>query len=334
MTTGTAKRRRTGFTMADALGRALDQALAEDERTMLIGEDVGRLGGVFRLTAGLQDKYGAERVVDSPLAEAGLVGTAVGLALNGMRPVVEIQFDGFIFPALNQICAHVARLPLRMSDDGVVPMTIRMPVGGRIRASELHSESPETYFAHTPDLQVVACSTPDTARALLLAAIRADEPYVVLEPKRLYRRGRIEPADEVAEVDPTKARLLKPGDDALLISYGPLIDVALAAADEVEREAGASIAVLDLVSLAPLDEATILAEATRTGRVVAAGEGIRRCSITSEVVALLATEAYGALRTAPRAVTAPNRPYPPAHREDEFLPHAHHITAALREVLT
>jgi pyruvate dehydrogenase E1 component beta subunit len=215
-----------------------------------------------------------------------------------------------------------------------MPMTIRMPVGGRIRASELHSESPETYFAHTPDLHVVACSTPDTAHALLLEAIRSDEPYIVLEPKRLYRRGRIEPEDEVAEVDPTRARMLREGGDALLISYGPLIDVALAAADEVEREDGVKIGVLDLVSLAPLDEATILAEATKTGRVVVAHEGIRRCSITSEVTSLLATEAFGALKTAPRAVTAPNRPYPPAHMEDEFLPHTHHITAALREVLT
>jgi 2-oxoisovalerate dehydrogenase E1 component beta subunit len=333
MTTEAPRRRRTGFTMAEAIGRALDQALADDDRTMIIGEDVGRLGGVFRLTAGLQEKYGAERVVDSPLAEAGLVGTAVGLALNGMRPVVEIQFDGFIFPALNQICTHVARLPLRMSDEGIVPMTIRMPVGGRIRASELHSESPETYFAHTPDLHVVACSIPETAKALVLAAIRADEPYIVLEPKRLYRRGRVEPENEIADVDPTRARLLSEGTDALLVSYGPLIDVALAAAEEVEREDGVSIGVLDLVSLAPLDHDTILAEATRSGRVVVAGEGIRRCSITSEVISLLATEAFGVLQAAPRAVTAPNRPYPPAHQEDEFLPHAHHITAALREVL-
>ena len=330
--TQTRRRRRTGFTMADALQRALDQALGEDETTLLMGEDVGRLGGVFRISAGLQDKYGAERVIDSPLAEAGLVGTGVGLALNGMRPIIEVQFDGFIFPALNQICTHVARLPLRLGDDGVMPMTIRMPVGGRIRASELHSESPESYFAYTPDLRVVAASTPDTARALLLAAIRSDAPYIFLEPKRLYRRGRIEPEDEIETVDPGRARLLRDGDDALLISYGPMIDIALAAADEL-REEGHAVGVLDLVSLAPLDVETILGQAARSGRVVVTSESIRRCSISSEVVSLLATDGFGVLQVPPRLVTAPNRPYPPAHVEDEFLPHTHHISAALREVL-
>jgi pyruvate dehydrogenase E1 component beta subunit len=334
MSTATPPRRttRTGFTMADALHRALDDALTEDPTAMIIGEDVGLLGGVFRLTDGLQAKHGAERVVDSPLAEAGLVGTGVGLALNGMRPIIEIQFDGFIFPALNQINTHVARIPARLNDKNAMPMTIRMPVGGRIRATELHSESPETFFAHSPDLNVLAASTPDTARALLLAAIRSDEPYIFLEPKRLYRRGRIEPEAEIAEVDPTKARLLRDGGDALLIVYGPMVDIALQAAEALAAE-NIQVAVLDLVSLAPLDEATVLEQAARSGRVVMAAESIRRCSIASDVVALIATEGFASLKTAPRQLNSPNRPYPPAHEEDQHLPGVEDIITALREVL-
>jgi 2-oxoisovalerate dehydrogenase E1 component beta subunit len=323
--------KRRGATMADGIHAALDAALAEDPTVMLVGEDIGRLGGVFRLTDGLQARYGTDRVVDSPLAEAGLVGTGVGLALNGFRPVIEIQFDGFIFPALNQICTHVARFPRRIGEPGAMPMTIRLPVGGRIRATELHSESPETYFAHTPDLRVVAASTPDTAQALLTAAIRADEPYIFLEPKRMYRRGRVEPEDVVTDVDPSKARLVREGGDLLLISYGPMLDVVLAAADDLADE-GIEARVLDLVSLAPLDFETILSHAAELGRIVVVGEGIRRCSIASEVVATIASEGFKSLRAAPAIVTAPNRPYPPAQVEDEYLPSRDDVAQAAREV--
>lgn len=329
--TATSTRARSGATLADGIQRALDEALAEDPRTLIVGEDVGRLGGVFRITAGLHDKYGGDRVIDSPLAEAGLVGTGIGLALNGFRPIIEIQFDGFVFPALNQICTHLARMPLRVKDPDLLPVTIRFPMGGRIRASELHSESPETYFAHSPDLRVVAASTPDTVRALLLAAIRSDEPFVFLEPKRLYRRYRVAPEDEVAEVDPGRARLLRDGGDALLVVYGPMVDIGLQAA-EAAAEHGIEVAVLDLVSLAPLDEATLLEQAARSGRVVVASESIRRCSISSEVVSLLATEGFGALKAAPRLLTAPNRPYPPAHEEDAHLPSLDAIVNAIQEV--
>jgi 2-oxoisovalerate dehydrogenase E1 component beta subunit len=314
--------------MADAINRALDEALATDATTMVIGEDVGLLGGVFRITVGLQEKYGADRVVDSPLAEAGLASAAVGLALNGRRPLLEIQFDGFIYPALNEICTQIAKIPARLGDAAAMPITIRVPCGGRIRAPEHHSESPEAYFAHTPDLHVVAAADPRIARSLLLGAIRSDEPYVFLEAKRLYRRERIEAADEV-EVDPTKARLVRDGEDALIVTYGPMLDQALLAHEDLAAE-GISAAVLDLVSLAPLDEVTLLEQAGRTGRVVVTAESIGRCSVGATVVSTLATKAFDDLRTAPRLVVAPDRPYPPAQREEEYLPSRGGVADAVR----
>jgi 2-oxoisovalerate dehydrogenase E1 component beta subunit len=323
---------RSGFTMADALGRALDEALDEDPSTIVMGEDVGRLGGVFRITDGLQEKYGPSRVVDTPLAEAGLVGTAIGLALNGVRPIVEIQFDGFIFPALNQICTHMAKLPARIGRADALPMVIRVPVGGRIRASELHSESPEAYFAHTPDLRVIAASRPETARGLLLAAIRSEEPFIFLEPKRLYRRQRIESSDEILDVNPGRARVVCEGDDALIVTYGPGLDVALGVSNSFAAD-GIGVAVLDLVSLAPIDEGTLFEHVSRSGRMVVFAEAVQRCSVASEVVALAATRCFRELVCAPKLVTSPNRPYPPADFEDSYLPGANDLTAAVRELL-
>jgi len=326
------KRKRPGFTMADAINRAMDEALGEDPTTMLIGEDVGKLGGVFRISVGLQNKYGAERVVDTPLAEAGFSGAAVGLALNGMRPIVEIQFDGFIYPALNEIFTQVAKIPQRLGDPGVMPVTFRVPCGGRIRAPELHSESPEAYFAHTPDLHVVAAGDPRNARALLRAAIRSDEPYVFLESKRLYRRERIEPEDEVAELDPTKVRRIGDGEDLVIFTYGPMIDYAKAAAKALAYE-GIGAVVVDLVSLAPLDEEGILEAAGASGRVLVAAESIERCSVAATVVSLLATKAFDSLRAAPRLVSAPNRPYPPARQEDDYLPSHDDLLSAARSLV-
>jgi pyruvate dehydrogenase E1 component beta subunit len=321
-----------GFTLADGINRALDEILAADETALIMGEDVGAVGGVFRITRGLHDTYGADRVVDTPLAEAGLVGTAVGLALNGFRPIVEIQFDGFIFPAMNEICCHVARFPARLDHAEGLPLTIRIPVGGRISAAELHSESPETYFAHTPDLRVVAASTPDTAGALLRAVHASDDPCIYLEPKRLYRRTRIPAADEIAHVDPWRARVLRAGDDATIVTYGPCVPDALEAADVLAAE-GHEVGVLDLVCLAPIDEETLLEMVSATGRLVVVTEAVERCSIASEVIARVATQAYDKLRAAPRSVAAPNHPPPASTAEDVYFPNATSVVAATREVI-
>lgn len=328
MTTSRADR----LTMADAITRALAEELAADERVLVMGEDVGALGGVFRITAGLQDRFGEQRVFDTPLAEAGLIGTAIGLALSGLRPVVEIQFDGFLYPAINQVVAHLARLPARLEEPDALPVTVRLPVGGRIRAAEMHSESPETFLVHSPDLRVVAASIPETAGALLRAAIRSDQPTFYLEPKRQYRRRRIAERDVIAEVDPTAARRVRTGDGPVIIAYGPGLDLALDAADALASE-GVEASVLDLVSLAPLDTETILEAVAAAGQVVVVTEAPQPCSVGSEVVALIATQAFASLRAAPRLVASPARPYPVADQEGDFFPTVSKVVAAVKEVL-
>lgn len=323
---------REGTNMGDAINRALAQALEEDDRTLVMGEDVGRLGGVFRITRGLRDRFGAGRVVDTPLSEAGIVGTAIGMALNGLRPIVEIQFDGFLYPALNQICCHMAKYPARVGEPGALPMVLRLPVGGRIHGSEFHSESPEAYLAHTPELRVVAASRPETAGALLLAAVRSDAPYVYLEPKRLYRRGRVPMSSVVGEVDPGRAVVLRPGTDLSLITYGPSVPLALEAADVLESE-GVAAEVLDLVSLAPLDVEALLSSVRRTGRAVALTESVRRCSVASEVAATVASEGFSDLRAPVGLVTAPDLPPVAAAHEGSYFPSVEAVVAAAREVM-
>jgi 2-oxoisovalerate dehydrogenase E1 component beta subunit len=315
--------------LAGALNSGLRRAMVEDPRVVVMGEDVGRLGGVFRITAGLQKEFGDERVFDSPLAEAGLVGVAVGMALGGYRPVVEIQFDGFIYPALNQICCHVARMPERLGGSVDLPIVIRVPVGGRIGATELHAESPEAYFAHTPDLRVVAASDPATAEALLMDAIRDPRPCIFLEPKRMYHRARV-PAESVVEsIEPDTARLVRPGSDVLLVSYGPAMDLALEAADSVAPEV--ETAVLDLVTLAPPDVASVVRHLQQTrGRMVVVTESIRRCSVAGDLVSRIATDHWPLLDRAPIVLSAPDRPYPAALFEYDYIPKAEAVAAALR----
>ena len=332
MSGGRKERRTATVNMVDVLQSALAQALEEDPRTLIIGEDVGTLGGVFRVTAGLKDRFGPERVVDSPLAEAGLMGVSVGLALNGFRPIVEIQFDGFVFPALNQLLCHVATMPTRLEDPSLLPMVIRIPVGGRIRAGELHGESPETYFVHRPELRVVAASTAETAGALLLAAVLGGEPGARHEPKPMYRNSRIDPAAEQRDVPLDRARLCREGGDALVVAYGPTVDLAEEVSDAL-RDDGVAVAVLDLVSLAPLDVGTVLDAVASTGRVVVVTEAVRRCSLASEVASLAAEQCFDKLKAAPLVVSSETRPYPPADVEEGFFPDHEKLTAAVRRVL-
>ena len=319
-----------GITLADAITEALDGALADDSRVLVLGEDVGRLGGVFRITRGLQAKYGETRVMDTPASEAALVGTAIGMALAGLRPVVEIQFDGFIFPAMNQICCHLARYMGRAKTD--LPVVIRVPVGGRFQAAELHAENPETYFVHTPELRVVAASEVATAGALLRAAIDSNGPCIYLEPKRFYRTERILAADQVAVVDMERARIVLTGQDATIITYGPSVSLARTAAMTL-RDEELAIGVVDLVSLAPLDVETILEVTRSTGRIVILTEAIQRCSVASEVTALIATSAFTALRVAPVIVASPNLPPPPAAHHDSFFPSLADVIEGVRRVL-
>ena len=320
-----------GFNLGEAITRGLEQALEEDERVLLFGEDVGRLGGVFRITRGLQDKFGSDRVFDTPLSEAGIVGMSVGLALNGFQPIVEIQFDGFVFPAMNQICAHVARYAERVGEDDALPIVIRLPVGGRFGGIELHSENPEAYFCHTPNLRVVAASQAETAQALMVAATRVAEPVMFLEPKRLYRRGRVHDDARITEVAVDEARTVREGNDVLIVTYGPSVPFALDAAQTVAEE-GLSVAVLDLVSLAPIDEEAVLKAAAAAHRVLVLSESIRRCSVASEIAALISTELFSELERPVKVMTSPNAPTPLAVHEHNYYPQPHEIVAAVKEL--
>lgn len=311
----------TTMTMAKALNAGLARALDDDDRVVLLGEDIGSLGGVFRVTDGLQARFGAHRVVDTPLSEAGIVGTAVGLAYRGYRPVVEIQFDGFVYPAFDQIVAQVAKLHYRSLGRVRMPLVIRIPFGGGIGAAEHHSESPEAYFAHTAGLRVVACSSPADAFTMIRQAVACDDPVVFLEPKRRYHaRGEVDETANPADARPMGvATVVQPGTDATLVAYGGLVTVARDAAVAAAEE-GVSIEVIDLRSLAPLDLGTVEASVRRTGRLVVAHEAGEQGGIGAELVARVAESCFEYLESAPVRVTGHDIPYPPARLERHHLP--------------
>ncbi|WP_105565280.1 alpha-ketoacid dehydrogenase subunit beta [Microbacterium halophytorum] len=305
------------LTLAKAIGRALGDALAADDRVVLMGEDIGRLGGVFRVTDGLQERFGTARVIDSPLAESAIVGTAVGMAYRGYRPVVEIQFDGFVYPAFDQIVAQVARLHYRTRGVVRMPLTIRIPYGGRIGSVEHHAESPESYFAHTPGLRVVTASTPQEAYSTMRAAVTSDDPVVFFEPKaRYWDKGDVD-TGRIAGLD--DAAVLARGRDVTVACYGPavrtVLDAALAAADE-----GIEIEVIDLRSISPLDIDAVVESVSRTGRLVVVHEAPAEASVASELIASVVERAFDALRAAPERVTAYDTPYPPSALEADYLP--------------
>ena len=317
--------------LVQAVNDALHAELARDPSVLVMGEDVGRAGGVFRATAGLLERFGPDRCIDTPLSEAGILGTAVGLCMEGWRPVCEMQYDAFSYPSLDQLITHVGRYRWRTRGAMEFPITIRMPYGGGVRAPELHDDSPETYYAHAPGIKVAVPSTPADAKGLLAAAIRDPDPVVVLEPKLVYRTAR-GPVPEGEHVVPLgRARVAREGGDATLVAWGAMVPLCERAAAALAGEA--SVGVLDLRTLKPLDEQAILAAATATGRVVVVQEAPRTCGIASEVAALLAERAILDLQGPVLRVTGYDVPYPYWQLEDAYMPSVARVTDAVRQLL-
>lgn len=324
----------TQLTMGKALGAGLAQAMADDDRVLVMGEDIGRLGGVFRITDGLLDRFGASRVVDTPLAESGIMGTAVGLAFRGYRPVVEIQFDGFVYPAFDQIVCQVAKLHYRTRGNVKMPITIRIPWAGGVGAAEHHSESPEAYFVHTAGLRVVAVSNPQDAYTMLRQAIACDDPVVFFEPKRLYHtKGEVDLDADVADAAPMGvARVVREGSDVTVLTYGAQVSTALDAAIAAEDE-GVSLEVIDLRSLSPVDYRTVTASVRKTGRVVVTHEAAREAGLGAELIASITEKCFHYLESAPVRVTGHDIPYPPAKLEKFHIPDLDRILDAVDRVL-
>ncbi len=309
----------TSMTFGKAITAGLRRAMEKDPKVLVMGEDVGRLGGVFRITDGLQKDFGPARVVDTPLAESGIMGTAVGLAFRGYRPVVEIQFDGFIYPAFDQIVSQVAKMHYRTRGAVNLPLTIRVPFGGGIGSPEHHSESPEAYFTHTSGLRVISVSNPQDAYTMIQQAIASEDPVLYFEPKRRYHvKGEVNETAE-PELPMGTARVVTGGTDVTLVTYGPLVptarDAAIAASDE-----GVSVEVIDLRSLAPIDFATVEASVRKTGRLVITHEAAQSGGLGAEIAASITERCFNYLEHAPVRVTGFDIPYPPARLESHHLP--------------
>jgi 2-oxoisovalerate dehydrogenase E1 component subunit beta len=313
------------MSLGKALNAGLRQAMERDPKVVLMGEDIGKLGGVFRVTEGLQRDFGERRVIDTPLAESGVIGTAVGLAMRGYRPVCEIQFDGFVYPAFDQIVSQVAKLRYRNEGRVAMPMTIRVPYGGGIGAVEHHSESPEAYFAHTAGLRVVTPSSPGDGHRMIQQAIASDDPVVFFEPKRRYwEKGEVDDAGPATEMPLHRARVVVTGSDATVAAYGPMVATALDAARIGEAE-GTSIEVIDLRSLSPIDFDTIEASVRKTGRLVVAHEASVFCGLGAEIAARVSERCFYHLESPVRRVGGFATPYPPSRMERHFLPDADRI---------
>ena len=307
------------WTLAKALNAGLRRAMEDDPKVLIMGEDVGKLGGVFRITDGLQKDFGEDRVMDSPLAESGIVGTAVGLALRGYRPVVEIQFDGFVYPAYDQIVCQVAKFHFRSSGHQLMPMVIRIPFGGGIGAVEHHSESPEAQFAHTPGLKVVACSNPVDGYWMIQQAIASDDPVIFLEPKRQYHGEKADVDTSATPVPLFSSQVVRPGTEVTLIGYGPTIGTCQRAAAAAQAE-GRSIEVIDLRTLSPLDLGPVFESVRRTGRAVVVHEAHVNLGMGAEVAARVSEECFYSLEAPVLRVGGFDTPYPPSRIEEHFLP--------------
>ena len=320
------------LTIAKAITAGLTRAMEDNPKVMLMGEDIGSLGGVYRVTEGLKARFGAHRVLDSPLGEAGIVGTAVGLAQRGYRPVCEIQFDGFTFPAFNQITTQVAKIHARSEGKLKLPMTIRIPYGGVIGSVEHHSESPEALYAHTAGLRIITPSNAHDAYWMEQQAIASDDPVIIFEPKRRYwLKGEV---DETAEpTDPFSASVIREGEDATVVAWGPLVPVALAAANAAEED-GRSVEVIDLRSISPIDFDTLTASVRKTGRLVIAHEAPTFGGLGGEIAARVTEQAFYSLEAPMLRVGAFHMPYPPAAVEEHYVPDLDRVLDALDRSFT
>ena len=305
-------------TLGKSITNGLRKAMEADPKVVLIGEDIGKLGGVFRITEGLQKDFGEQRVIDTPLAESGIVGTAVGLAMRGYRPVCEIQFDGFVYPAYDQIVSQVAKMHARSRGDVPMPVVIRIPYGGGIGAVEHHSESPEAYFAHTAGLRVVTPSNPVDGYWMIQQAIACEDPVVFLEPKRRYwEKAEVDPA---LDPDPLfAARVVRPGRDATVVCYGPMVRTCLEAATAAEEE-GRSLEIIDLRSLSPLDLDPVYDSVRRTGHCIVVSEAPTNVSLAAEIAARVTERVFYSLEAPVLRVGGYDIPYPPSRLEDHYLP--------------
>jgi 2-oxoisovalerate dehydrogenase E1 component subunit beta len=331
------------LTMVEGLNLALRQAMSGDDRVVVMGEDVAQTGGVFRVTAGLLKEFGEERVIDTPLAEAGIVGTAIGMAVYGLLPVVEIQFDVFVYPGFEQIVVHAARYAWRTKGEVPASIVVRIPFGGGVRAPELHSDSPEALFAHVPGLKVVCPTTPRDARDMMLAAIEDPDPVIFMEPKRIYRAGRQEVPEELpfdlsnghkerGELL-SSARIAREGHDLAIITYGPTVPLCLETADRLEEERGIQSCVVDLRSLYPLDVDAIVGSASDCGRVLVVHEAPRTAGIGAEVSSLIHERAMLDLHAPVMRVTGFDVPFPQFANEDDYLPSVDRILVGALSVL-
>lgn len=319
--------------MIQALNDALKVEMRRDSRVVIMGEDVGKLGGVFRVSLDLLKEFGPDRVIDTPLSEGGIIGTAIGMALYGLRPVPEIQFSDFIFPAFDQIVNELAKYRYRSGGQYPCPLTIRTPVGGGIRGGHYHSQSPEALFIHTPGLKVVIPSNPYDAKGMLLSSIRDEDPVMFMEPKRIYRAAKGDVPDGDYTVPLGKASIVRNGNDVVLISYGAMVHTTVEAADLIEKEDGTSCEVIDLRSLLPFDMETILASVEKIGRVVVVHEAPRTCGFGAELIASITEKAFLHLQAPPMRITGFDTPFPYT-LENEYLPDAGRIREGVKKLMS
>jgi len=318
--------------LVEAINRGLWEEMERDPGVVILGEDVGREGGVFRVTDGLQARFGSDRVIDTPLAESGIVGTAFGMAVKGLRPVAEIQFEGFLAPAMDQIMSHIARIRARSRGRFTSPLVIRSPFGGGIHAPEHHSDSPEAFFIHTPGLKVVIPSSPYDGKGLIKAAIRDSDPILFFEPKRIYRAIKEEVPDEEYTVPIGKAKVVREGNDITLISWGAMVRESLRAAEMADKE-GVKAEVIDLRTLSPMDEETFLESVRKTGRAVVVQEAPRTCGLGAEICARIQETALLSLEAPVERITGFDTVVPLLKLENHYLPSPERIMRGIRKVM-